>query len=230
MFSYYRVVAALVGCIALIVGGTSHADNDEDPGGWERVPSAGASVQTDASPTAVASSSSPPWAAGHPDRGPADAPVTIVEFADFQCPFCRGAEPTVARILAAYGNNVRRVHMDFPLPIHAAAMGAALAARCADEQGQFWPYHDALYASQGDLTADRFKSIAHTLGLSSPSFAECFDTQRFASEIASDRSIGERIGVNGTPTFVINHKAIAGAVSFAQFRAIIDEELRQSKR
>ncbi len=224
-----QIVAAIAGCLALISCEASRAD-EEDPGGWERVPSSTGSAESSGSSADAPSSSSPPWAVGHPQRGPDDAPVTIVEFADFQCPFCRTAEPTVAQILAMYGDQVRLIHMDFPLSRHPAAQGAAIAARCADEQGQFWPYHDALYANQANLGPARFKSIARTLGLAAATFDACVDSQRYASEIAADQSVGRQIGVSATPSFVINHKAIAGAASFAQFRAIIDQELAQSRR
>ena len=224
-----QFVAAIAGCLALITCGASRAD-EEDPGGWERVPSATGRAESSGSSADAPSSSSPPWAVGHPQRGPDDAPVIIVEFADFQCPFCRKAQPTVTQILETYGDQVRLIHMDFPLSQHPAAQGAAIAARCADEQGQFWPYHDALYANQADLSHARFKSIARTLGLAAATFDACLDSQRYASEIAADQSVGRQIGVSSTPSFVINHKALAGAASFAQFRALIDQELAQSRR
>jgi protein-disulfide isomerase len=235
-----QLIAAAIGCLAILASevaraadlGQLAAADEEDAGEWQRVPSTTSSAPTRgaAGSAESASPNAPPWAAGHPQRGRDDAPVTIVEFTDFQCPYCRKAEATLDQVLAAYGENVRLIHMDFPLPHHSGAFGAAIAARCADEQGKFWPYHDALLASQSNFTAAGFKSLARELGLDPANFGRCLDSGRYAAEVESDRSVGERIGISGTPSFVINHKAIAGAASFAQFRAIIDAELTHSRR
>ncbi len=235
-----QFIAAAIGCLAILASEIAlaadlvqlAAADEEDAGEWQRVPSTTSSARSRGPAGSVESASptSPPWAVGHPQLGRDDAPVTIVEFTDFQCPYCRKAQPIVDKVLATYGDNVRLIHMDFPLSRHSGAFGAAIAARCADEQGKFWPYHDALLASQSNFTTAGFKSLARELGLDPGSFGRCLESGRYAAEVESDRSVGERVGISVTPSFVINHKAIAGAASFAQFRAIIDAELRHSRR
>ena len=112
---------------------------------------------------------------GHPALGAKDAPVTIVEFADFQCPFCNKTENTLKQLRAKYGDKIRLVHMDFPLAFHSHALDAAKAARCANEQGKFWQFRDALFADQSKLAPADLKATAKTLGLNTSQFDACFD-------------------------------------------------------
>ena len=194
---------------------------------WEQVPStgsgAGASGAQGNLPTEAGAD-----AGGHPERGPNGAPVTITEYGDFQCPYCRRAESTLREVRQHYGSRVRIVYVDFPLSFHRNAMGAALAARCAGEQGKFWKYHDAMFASQDALSEPDLKVLASSLGLDSAQFNGCLDQRKYESAIRADQQEGERIGVHGTPYFLVNGDALDGAQPFSAFEAAIDKALAQS--
>jgi protein-disulfide isomerase len=168
--------------------------------------------------------------AGHPQLGPATAPVTIVEFGDFQCPFCKRAQPTLKQVLAKYGNKVRLVYMDFPLSFHKNAMAAAEGARCANEQGKFWPFHDQLFADQSKLDPSDLKQIAKKLGLDTKRFDACLDKDKYRSAIEADVKEGGELGVEGTPAFFINGRPLSGAQPFGQFAQVINEELARSSK
>ncbi|HTT77481.1 MAG TPA: thioredoxin domain-containing protein [Candidatus Binataceae bacterium] len=163
--------------------------------------------------------------AGHPWSGGKDAPVTMVEFSDFQCPYCRAAEPTVEAIRKKYGDKVKFVYMDFPLGMHAHALDAASAAQCASDQGKFWQYHDALFADQTKLAPADLKATAARLGLNTKKFDTCFDSQSKVPGIRKEQAEGGAAGVAATPTFFINGREIEGAESMPVFQNIIDSEL-----
>jgi protein-disulfide isomerase len=166
---------------------------------------------------------------GRPSRGGgANAPVTIISFSDYECPFCKRAEGTVDQVLTTYGDKVRFVHRDFPLSFHEHAQQAAEAARCAEAQGKFWEYHRKLFASQ-DLTAAALKKMAGEVGLDQKKFDECLDKQQFKDAVAKDTADGTNVGVTGTPAFFINGRMLSGAQPFEKFKAIIDEELAAAK-
>ena len=162
---------------------------------------------------------------GHPALGAKDAPVTIVEFTDFQCPFCRATEATLKQLRGKYGDKIRLVHMDYPLPFHSHAIDAAKAARCANEQGKFWQYHDALFADQSKLAPTDLKNTAKTLGMNSAKFDTCFDSASFDSQIKADQAAGEKVGVDGTPAFFIDGRPLTGAQPVPKFEELIDDEL-----
>jgi thiol-disulfide isomerase/thioredoxin len=142
--------------------------------------------------------------AGHPWTGGENAAVTVVEFSDFQCPYCRAAEPTVKAIRAKYGDKVKFVYMDFPLGMHAHALDAANAAQCAGDQGKFWQYHDALFADQTKLDQPDLKATAAKLGLDTKKFDACFDSQSKVPGIRQEQAEGGAAGVSATPTFFVN--------------------------
>ncbi|HXW84330.1 MAG TPA: thioredoxin domain-containing protein [Candidatus Binataceae bacterium] len=167
--------------------------------------------------------------AGHPELGPADAPVTIVEFADFQCPFCGRSEPTIKALRSKYGDKIKLIYMDFPLPMHSNALDAAKAARCANEQGKFWPYHDELFANQTKLTPADLKSYAKQTGLDTAKFDDCFDKSKYESEVEKDMAEGRKLGVDGTPAFFIDGRLVSGAQPPEQFETVIDDELANKK-
>ena len=179
--------------------------------------------------TTVAVSLEPPRIkvadAGRPARGPAGAPIEIVEFSDFQCPFCLRAHPTVLQVLSTYGNKVRLVYRHYPLPNHPNARPAAEASACAAEQDKFWPYHDRLFENQSKLSDADLKQHASALGLDATKFNACFDAHKFAADVQDDMAAGEAIGVSGTPAFFINGRALSGAQPFEAFKRVIDEEL-----
>jgi protein-disulfide isomerase len=197
--------------------------------GWERIPSEESGGSPSEGSQGAAGNSAPmePTVGpmGHPELGPDSAPVTIIEYTDFQCPYCRRVESVLDQVRAKYGNKVRIVHMDFPLRIHARAMDAALAARCAQEQHRFWAYRDALFSNQSRLSSTDLKALARRLGLDGKSFDSCLDGREYLDVVQADMAEGERVGVKGTPYFFINDETIDGAAPFSAFKLIINSEL-----
>lgn len=163
--------------------------------------------------------------ASGPVRGDATAPVTIVEFADFECPYCSRAAQTVEKVLAAYPDKVKLVFKHFPLTFHPKAPKAAEAAACAGEQGRFWEFHDALFTDQ-QLEVDAMKAQAVRLGLDGSKFDACLDSGRMAAAVKKDQGVGTQLGVSGTPAFFINGVMLSGAQPEDAFHRIIDDELR----
>jgi len=167
---------------------------------------------------------------GAPSKGPEYAPVTIVKFEDYQCPFCREVQPIFTELLSRYNHKIRLVHKDLPLEaIHPLARPTAEAARCANEQGKFWTYHDKLYASAPKLSAEDLKNYAKELGLNVGLFDRCFATGKYRAIVKKDISDGVQLGLTGTPTFFINGREISGAQPLETFVTMIDEELGQAK-
>jgi len=164
-----------------------------------------------------------------PAKGASQAPVTIVEFADFQCPYCSRAADTVARVMAAYEGKVRLVFRHFPLSFHEKAPKAAEAGACADEQGKFWALHDALFESQA-LEPESLKMQAQRLGLDAAKFDSCLDSGRMAALVKRDLAAGQKAGVTGTPAFFINGRLLSGAQPEDEFRKIIDQELADAPK
>jgi protein-disulfide isomerase len=164
-------------------------------------------------------------AATGPAKGPEGAKVTIVEFSDFQCPFCSRAKATVDQVMQAYDGKLRLVFRNYPLPFHDKAEGAAKAGICAAQQNQFWALHDAMFAHQDKLALDDLKATAKSLGLDAAKFEKCLDDTATAQALAKDKADGEAAGVNGTPAFFINGRLISGAQPFEAFQSAIDAEL-----
>lgn len=164
-------------------------------------------------------------AADAPSKGPANAPVTIIEFSDFQCPFCSRGKATMDQVVSTYGDKVRLVFRNFPLSFHQNAEKAAEAAQCANEQGKFWEYHDILFANQGALAVENLKQYAVDLKLDTAKFNSCLDSGKYAAKIQTDISDGQAAGVRGTPAFYINGRSISGAQPFENFQKVIEEEL-----
>ena len=165
-----------------------------------------------------------------PVRGPADAPVEIVEFSDFQCPFCLRAFETVMTLIDRYGSQIRFIYKDYPLPSHENAFKAAEAGNCANEQGMFWEFHDKMFASQSALDVPALKGYAGELGLDEAAFASCLDSGRFAGEVQRDLSIGQSYGVSATPAFFINGRPVMGAAPEDVFDQIVREEIAAAAR
>jgi len=169
-------------------------------------------------------------AANSPSKGPSGAPIELIEFSDFQCPFCQRANPTVDQVLKTYGDRIRFVYRHFPLSNHPNAKPAAEASQCAAEQGKFWEYHDKLFANPSRLADGDLKQSAAELGLDTAAFNKCVDTHKYAAQVESDFRAGEDAGVNGTPAFFVNGRMISGAQPFEAFKRLIDEELESKKR
>ena len=166
-----------------------------------------------------------------PSRGNPSAPVTVVEFSDFQCPYCLRASPTLKQLQQAYGDKVRVVWKDFPLTqIHPDAFKAAEAAHCAGEQGKFWEYHDRLFDNQTALKPDDLRKYAADAGLDAEKFSACFTSSRFAERVRDGVALGTQLGVNSTPTLYINGRVLAGAYPLDYLKTVVDEELARLKK
>jgi len=157
--------------------------------------------------------------------GPLNAPITIVEFSDFQCPYCRSAQAAIKQLLQTYPQDVKLVFKHLPLAIHEQAFSAAQAAFCAGEQKRFWQFHDALFASDS-VTPESLKRIAGDLKLNLIEFENCLASTVATDAIRSNTNEARRLGINSTPTFVINQRPVRGAISFEQLKTIVDRELQ----
>jgi len=166
-------------------------------------------------------------AADGPAKGPADAPITIVEFSDFQCPFCSRVTPTLEQVTENYGDKVRLVFRQFPLGMHPNAPKAAEASLCAQEQGKFWEMHDAMFGDQNALGVPQLKATAAKLGLDGEQFDQCLDSGKYEDAVAADMKAGAEAGVTGTPAMFINGQMVSGAVPYDQLSAVIDAELQR---
>ena len=161
-----------------------------------------------------------------PSLGPDDAAITIVEFGDFQCPFCREAFPIVRELMTAYAGKVRFIYRDFPVSsLHPDAELAAVAGECVAEQNtaQFWSFHDQLFINQEDLSRTALIDYAGRVGTDVEKFTSCLDELRYADEVVRDYSDGIAAGVTGTPTFFINGQRVPGVIPLDIFRSAIDQ-------
>ncbi len=165
-----------------------------------------------------------------PVRGKMDAPVTIVEFSDFQCPFCVRARPALKRVREVYGEKVRFAFRHFPLAFHQQAQKAGEAASCAGDQDRFWEMHDRLWANSSKLRPADLKEHATALGLDTEAFTQCLDSGRYASLVLEDARAGTELGVSGTPAFFINGRPLVGAQPFEAFAKVIEDELARARR
>lgn len=161
-------------------------------------------------------------------RGPADAPVTIVEFSDYQCPFCARNEPLIAEVLKQYPTQVKFVYKHFPLPMHQNAMGAAKAAVAAQKQGKFWEMHDKIFANMASLQPDKLRQFAQELGLDLARFDADMNSPETQSTVQEDLKLGQSVDVRGTPTVFVNGKLLA-ARSADGYKAAVEEALKQPK-
>ena len=162
-----------------------------------------------------------------PFFGAVDAPITIVEFSDYECPYCRTWHTEVySQLIDAYGDQIRFVYRDFPLEsIHANAKPAAEAANCANEQGEFWEYHDKLFSMELGLSSEAYQEYATQLELDLDEFQECIESGRYQEEVQSDFEFAANLGVRSTPTFFVNGIAVVGAQPFEVFQQVIEKEL-----
>lgn len=163
-----------------------------------------------------------------PARGSAGAPITVVEFSDFQCPFCSRVQSSVQRLQQVYGAKVRLVFKQYPLAMHQHARFAAEAALCAGQQGKFWEMHDWLFANQQKIAPEAIRAAAPELKLDPAEFGACLDQKTFAGKVDEDMKLGESLGVTGTPAFLVNGRLIEGAQPFEAFQEVIDDELARS--
>jgi protein-disulfide isomerase len=164
-------------------------------------------------------------AAEGPTRGPKDAPVTIVEFSDFECPYCGSAFETVEQVMNAYAGKVRLVYRQFPLSFHPHAAKAAEASLCAADQGKFWEYHDVLFKNQKKLEPTDLKAHATEVGMDAQKFGQCLESGEKKKAVDADQQAGLAAGVGGTPAFFINGIFLNGAQPIDEFKKVIDGEL-----
>jgi protein-disulfide isomerase len=164
-------------------------------------------------------------------KGNAAAPVTIVEFSDFHCPFCKRVQPAITEVLTKYGDRVRLVYKDMPIDsLHPQARAAAEAARCAGEQDKFWPFHDKVYAGPSDGTQAQMTIYAKEVGLDIEKFEACRASRKYQAQVQKDVDEGAKLGVNGTPGFFINGRFLSGAQPVDAFARVIDDELAASAK
>lgn len=161
-----------------------------------------------------------------PYLGPADAPITIIEFSDFNCPYCeKWHVETFQPLMAAYPDQIRFVYRDFPITSQEST-AAAQAAQCADEQDAFWPFHDSLLTGDQGLGRAAYEQYATRLGLDVEALLACLDSGKFSDEVEADARYAAGLGVTGTPTFFINGLPLVGAQPLSEFRAMIESELK----
>jgi protein-disulfide isomerase len=163
--------------------------------------------------------------AGGPSRGPEAADVTIVEFSDYECPFCKAAEPVVKQVLERYPTQVRVVFKHYPLETHPKARPAAEAALCAEEQGKFWEFHQKLFEKSPQIAAEQLGPIAAEVGLDQAKFDECMKARRFQARVEADLEAGKKASVAGTPAFFVNGVPVSGGRSVDEFAKAINAEL-----
>ena len=162
--------------------------------------------------------------AGSPRSGLQTAPVQLVEFADYQCPYCQKVHPDLKRLREELGDKVALVYKDFPLPMHPLAEKAAEATRCADVQGKFWEFHDALFETK-KLQVDELKQEARALNLDTALFDRCLDSGEQADMVKKDVTEGQHLGLSGTPSFFANGHFLSGAVGYAKLHEVVEQEL-----
>jgi len=220
--------AAVLTCAAR--GGIAQAQDN-----WVQVPSSG---DNSSKPAPDSSSQSTPASGAYRQLGSDNAPVTIVEYSDYQCPYCRQQETALRQVLTKYDGQVRLIYMDFPMHNH--SMDAAMAARCADDQGQFWPYHDALQHNGANLSTNGLETTARDLGLDLPSFDSCLEDRKYEQAVLADQKKGMKSGVNGTPClFVGNSQSMPDTIAGSRqlrgeqpaesLESAIDDQLRNTR-
>lgn len=168
-------------------------------------------------------------AATGPSKGPADAPITIVEFADYQCPYCAKGAATLEKVRQRYADKVRVVFRDFPLGFHDQAVPAAVTARCAGAQGKYWEMHDVLFANVSQLDADSRRGYAKGLGLDLAKYDACVADPTHAAAVTADQAAGAAVGVGGTPAYFINGVSLEGAQPESAFVDLIEQALSESQ-
>ena len=162
-------------------------------------------------------------------KGEANAPITMVVFSEFQCPFCKKVEPTLQQLMTDYAGKIRMVFKHSPLPFHKDAGPASNAALCAKEQGKFWEMHDKLFDNQQVLDAASLEKYAGEVGVDTKKWKECFDASKYAAQITADQELGGKVTARGTPNIFINGRKLTGAKPIEEFKTLIDEELKRAE-
>lgn len=165
---------------------------------------------------------------GAPRLGPENAPIRLVEFADYQCPYCERMVPVIKKLREEYGDKISVYYKDLPLPMHAQAEKAAEAARCAGKEGKYWEYHDLLFSGAG-LAVAQLKAFAGQLKLDQAKFDQCLDSGSEAKAVQSDYNEGKQLGLSGTPSFFLNGRFFSGAVDYSMLRDLVQQQLTAAK-
>ena len=229
----WKTISGILGVLLIVSLFTGSFDTGSKTSGTsvqeaEQAQPAQAAQPRQAAPSAAPTTDFASLADDDAVKGDADAPVTIVEWSDFECPYCvRFYEQTLGQIDEKYikTGKVKLIYRDFPLGNHRQAQKAAEAAECADEQGKYYEMHDALFEKGVAGGVSSFKQYAADIGLDTAEFNDCLDTGKMASEVAKDMIDGQSAGISGTPGFVINGQLVSGAQPFSVFEQIIEAEL-----
>ncbi len=164
-------------------------------------------------------------AEGTPERGAKDAPIVLVEYTDYQCPFCKRVQPTLVALTERYPGQIRHVFKNLPLPNHPQAQLAGEASLCAQDQGKFWELHDWLFANQRTMNRESILAAAGELGMDGEAFTACVDQGTHSARVRADMTEARSFGITGTPGFLINGRIVSGAQPIEEFERIIDQEL-----
>jgi len=160
-----------------------------------------------------------------PSRGPANAPIVLVEYTDYQCPYCNRVQPTIAALMERYDGQIRHVFKNLPLPNHPQAQLAGEAALCAQDQGKYWEFHDWLFANQRTMNRETMVAAAGELGMDAELFEACIEQKTHAGTVSADAREARSFGITGTPGFLINGRVLTGAQPIEAFEVVINEEL-----
>ncbi len=216
-------VLALVGFFILVFAGQRLPSSQNG-----NIGSANANTnQVAVNPEPTPAGDLPPVAADDHVKGGNDAKVTLIEYSDFQCPYCARHNGTMDEIFKAYGNKIKVVFRHFPLSFHPEAQKAAEAAECAAEQGKFWEMHDKIFAANeaGTMSVEKWKTEAKNLKLNASKFNDCLDSGKYADKVSQMMAAGSAAGVEGTPATFVNGELVSGALPLEQFKSIIDSKL-----
>jgi len=161
-----------------------------------------------------------------PSRGPEDATVTLIEYTDFQCPYCSRVQPSIDKVIEVYGDNVRHVFKHLPLAMHKQAQLAAEASLCANDQDLFWALHDWMFSNASKLSRETIEVQAEEIGLDMEVFRGCLDGKQHKQSVDADAAEAKSLGITGTPGFLVNGRVLTGAQPYEKFVEVIDQELR----
>ena len=156
--------------------------------------------------------------------GSSNAAVTLVEFADYECPYCQKVAKDLKKLKDDFGDKIALTYKDYPLPMHSRAEKAAEAARCANKQNRFWEFHDEIFHSK-ELDVDQLKAQARALNLDAASFDKCLDSGETAAAVEKDKKEGNRLGITGTPAFFVNGHYLSGALDYATLRKVVEQQM-----
>lgn len=216
---------SLIGLFVLIFSGQNLGENKKE--NVNQVGTVNTNIEQPSNPEPAPLAEVPPVTADDYVKGNQNAKVTLIEYSDFQCPYCARHYDTINQIIKNYGDKVRVIFRHFPLSFHPEAEKAAEASECAGEQGKFWQMHDAIFEANlaGEMSVAKWKETAKKLGLNTKQFNNCLDSGKYAEKIRQQMISGSAAGVEGTPATFVNGELVSGAIPYEQFKQIIDSYL-----